>query len=174
MKNYDVISIPVAPHVEKFMSASFGPVYQLSKNDQIGIMILAMLSKKLTDMNPNVKFNIQNQYYQVAVSMNYFKKEGFSLDIAQKKLIGKALDLYFRDIIYSYAIMNYKCHRHEIKQSIITYCEAFNITTEEIDPETLCRDIRRKKTASSPNLITILNQYEPKNESLSAVSNSMN
>lgn len=174
MKNYDVISIPVAPHVEKFMTASFGPVYQLSKNDQIGIMILAMLSKKLTDLNPEVKLNSQNQYYQIAISMNYFQKSGFNLDIAQKKLIGKALDLYFRDIVYSYAIMNYKCHRHEIKQSIITYCEAFNITTEEIDPETLCRDLRRKKTVTSPNLITILSQFEPKNVNLSAVHSSIN
>lgn len=164
MKNFDVIAIPVAPHVQKFMNESYGEVYELSKNDQIGIMILAMLGKKIVDIDPELRLANQSAYYQISISTNTFIKEGFSLDFIQRKLIGKALDLYFRDLLFSHAMMNHRCFRHEIKQSIITYCGAFNITTDDIDPETLCRDIRRRKTANSPNLISKLSQFKPKKE----------
>jgi len=160
-KNFDIISIPVAPHVHKFMTATFGDVYQLSKNDQIGIMILSMLSKTNSTLDPSVDLPSPKSFFQVSISLNYFTKKGFSIDYEQRKMIGKVLDLYFRDIVFSHAVMSNKCFGYEIKKSVINFCEVFGITVDDINPETLCRDLRRKKSADSPNLITVLNQFEP-------------
>lgn len=161
-KSFDVISIPVAPHVHKFMTASFGDVYQLSKNDNVGLMILSMLSKTNATFDSSLDLPAPRNFFQVSISLNYFIKQGFSIDYEQRKMIGKALDLYFRDIVFSHAVMSHKCFGYEIKKSVINFCEAVGITVDDINPETLCRDLRRKKSADSPNLITVLNQFEPK------------
>jgi len=167
MKNFDIISIPVAPHVKKFMLKSFGEIYELTKNDHLGIFIIAMLSKKFTELNPDIKLERQSEYYQVSISMNYFLKEGFSLDFAQKKLMGKAIDLYMRDMVYTHAVLNTTIFGHDNKQGVINFCEALDIATDDIDPETLCRDLRRKKSADAPNLISNLAQFQPKKSSVS-------
>lgn len=160
MKNFDIITIPVASHVKKFMSATFGEVYSLSRNEQIGIMILSMLTKT-SNLDNSLKLSSQREYYHVSISLNYFLKEGFTINLEQRKMIGKALDLYFRDIIYAHAVMTNRRFGFEIKQSVIDCCDAFGISADDIDPETLCRDIRRKKSADSPNLVSVLDKFSP-------------
>lgn len=168
MRNFDTIAIPVAPHVKKFMTAAFDEFYFLSKNDHIGIMILSMLTKS-PELDASLKLPKQTEFYHVKVSLNYVAKNGFSIDFEQRKMIGKALDLYFRDIVYSHAIMANKCFGFEIKQSVIDCCDAFGISVDDINPETLCRDIRRKKTADSPNLVSVLDKFKPEKQRMSAV-----
>lgn len=164
MKGFATFEIPVAPHVRKYLIHKFGDSYEVSQLDLLGMMIIPLLSKplkvcriekkSLTDSN-------KSTLYTVSISYEYFERQGFYLEVDQLKLIGRACDKYFREMLFAHVSVNSRTQPKQRMKSIIDFCEAHGISVEDIDPRTLYRNFYRKKegepASSPPNPAVILN-----------------
>jgi|SRR5690606_26111660 len=155
MKGFATFEIPVAPHVKKYLTHKFGACYEVSQLDLLGMMIIPLLSKPvkvnkridkktLTDSN-------KSMLYSISISYEYFEKQGFYLEVEQLRLIGRACDKYFREMLFSHVLVNSKNQSKKQMKSIIDFCEAHEINVEDIDPRTLYRNFYRKKEGKAGN-----------------------
>ena len=146
MKEFCTFKIPVAPHVKKFLSSSIGEKYSVSQDDFLGMMITPLFTKKQKIHRRELSDSKKTVFYEMSISYEYFEKQGCFLSLEQHRLIGRMLDKYFRDMLYNHVLIYVSKHPGSHKKAIVDFCESFQITVEDIDPETLYKDFYRKKS----------------------------
>lgn len=154
MKGFATFHIPVAPHVKKYLVHKFGPSYHVSQLDLLGMMIIPLLSKPIKVNRIDKKSltdSTKCELYDISISYEYFEKQGFYLEVEQLRLIGRACDKYFREMLFSHVSVNSRNQPKKRMKSIIDFCEAHEINVEDIDPRTLYRNFYRKKESKPGN-----------------------
>lgn len=156
MNRFATFEIPVAPHVYKFLASKYGEVYKVSQTDLLGMMIIPYLTKKVNVVKKSTERKITDQTktktYTIAISYDYFVRQGFYLSYDQLKFLGRIADRYFREVLFSHVAITAIDNPKSQMKSIVNFCEAYNIGVEDIDPRTLYRDFYRKREDLHQNL----------------------
>lgn len=148
MKGFATFQIPVAPHVKKFLTVSFGKIYHVSSVDLLGMMLIPLFSKEIKinkKSDTNLTDSIKSNIYTISISYEYFERQGCYLSHDQIRMIGRTFDKYFREMLYTHMLVYSKNHPKKQKKCIVDFCETYGIDVEDIDPDTLYRDFYRKK-----------------------------
>lgn len=137
------ITLPVAPHVKKFLLIWYGPDYILTLNDSLGKSIHALLRKKINSVKGTRQ--IKEPFYTIKVPASKIQREGCVIHTNNLYLISEQFDKYFRDIIFYYAMINASCNEGKYKESLRQALAFFDITEDDISLESLYRDFTRKR-----------------------------
>lgn len=143
--SFATFNIPVAPHVKKYLTSTFGEGYKVSQNDFLGMMITPLFTNEVKVNKNELVDRRKNTYYPISISYDLFQKQGCFLSPHQSKLIGRMLDKYVREMLFTHVLIYVKNHPNNHKQAILNFCTVFEINAEDIDPQTLYRDFYRKK-----------------------------
>lgn len=146
MRGFASFQIPVAPHVKKFLVSNYGENYLVSQTDLLGLMLIPFFSKEIkVNRGRKLTDSMKSELYTISISYDYFERQGCFLSHEQIKLIGRTLDKYFRELLFSHIEVYSVNHPKRQKQCIVDFCKVNGITIEDIDPDTLYRDFYRKK-----------------------------
>ena len=156
MKGFATYDIPVSPHVRKYLVNKFGEDYEVSQLDLLGMIIILMLSKKFKVNKKPAKItdSHKSEVYRISISYEYFEKQGFYLELEQLRLIGRACEKYFREMLFGHVLVNSLDQPKHRMKSIVQFCEAHNISIEDVDPMTLYRGFYRQNEAGKVNKTT--------------------
>lgn len=155
-ENSFMLSIPVAPHVYKFLNSLFGEFYYLSMGDSLGSFIIGMLQKEQKMLYYSLKPIKEKKMYKIVASNSIYEKQGIQLNEREIRYIGVVVDNYFREQCFSTAIFAKQQYGKEIAVSIRDFCQFYNITDEDINYESLYRHFFRKRDENFPNFVSNL------------------
>lgn len=156
MKNLFTLPVPVYLYVKKYLRTIYGEAYEISVTDSIGIYLSTMLQKEPKHIDWEIKISSKSDYYTVCFGQKIFEKQGFAVNNKELKYMGELLDKYFREQCYSFILHDSLDREDHYKDSLRNFLKVYQITDEELDPDTLYKDFMRKKNANSPNPIANL------------------
>lgn len=156
MKDLFTLPIPVYSYVKKYLNTLHGEIYIISLNDSIGVFLSTMLEKDAKHINYQLKVSEKTTLYTVAFSEKILQRQGFTTTPKKRKYIGDLLDKYFREQCYSFILHDSVGKKDNYKTSLKNFLKVYDITDEELDPESLYKDFMRRKNGKSQNYVSKL------------------
>lgn len=150
------ITIPTKSYIKKYLEISFGSNIKLTERNWLGVIILNVLKRK-TFKNPNYDFKKYNYSYDGEITFQIdidkiYRNGAFILN-AQKYYINKSIDQIFKDELVKQALINHKNFEIDFKTSILSILEAYDITEDELNYETLRKYFDRNKNRFENRMI---------------------
>lgn len=139
------LKIPTKSYLRKYVAASFGDNIKLSERNWLGIIILNIVKRKTFHNNYDFK-DIDGKYpieLPVKMSVAQSSRHGCVLLPTQIYYINLALDNFFKSEIIKQALINHSAYGIDFKVSIQNMLDAYDITDEELDYQTIRKYFNR-------------------------------
>lgn len=108
-------------------------------------MILGILRKKTNKQISAPKNKDRLMPYTIKMSLSMFEKEGCHIFEQDQILIAKTINIWFREQMYTNAVINNLAKGIPYKESIINFLEVYGITEDELPLGSVLKDFGRKK-----------------------------
>lgn len=137
------VSLPVQPHVLKYLSFKYGPSCTYSNNLSIAPLVRATISEPTKS---NIKSFPVLHYYDIVLTEHYLNK--FDVVYSRHKIFqfNADADSRFREELYQFMILNNDIYGIKYKTSFRDFLNALGITENDIKFETLLKDFQRKRS----------------------------
>ncbi len=140
------IEIPTKSYLRKFIAVGFGSDIKLTERNWIGVLVLNILKRK-TFKNPSYDYKRYNFTYNDSltfkVHLDKTYRYGCVLLDPQKYYINRSIDGIFKDEIIKQGLINQSAYNIDFKTSILNILEAYDITEEELNYETIRKHYNR-------------------------------
>lgn len=139
------IEIPVKSYLKKYIEASFGGNIKLSERTWIGIIIYNVIKRKTFKNNYDYKpiGKDINAKMQFKISSDKSYRYGCVLLPTQIYYINLALDNLFKGEIVKQALINQSNYNIDFKTSILTILDAYDITEDELNYQSIRKYFNR-------------------------------
>ncbi|MGQ1944433.1 hypothetical protein ACT4RS_05265 [Ornithobacterium rhinotracheale] len=139
------IELNIPPYLHKYLSRLYGKYLYADFKTPFGVMILGILRKK-TNKQINAPKNKDNLMpYTIKMSLSMFEKEGCHIFEQDQIIIAKTINIWFREQMYTNAVINNLAKGIPYKESIVNFLEVYGITEEELSIDAVLKDFGRKK-----------------------------
>ncbi|MBQ0907471.1 hypothetical protein KBJ98_02015 [Flavobacterium sp. F-328] len=135
------ITIPVKPHIKKYISIRYGTEHTLTKKSLIGILLFNVLDKKTE--KPNQNFKEYSEKYLIHISPQYFYEKGFSIPLRKRRFLAICLEKLFIEDFYAYvdiSVSNMNCTAVEAMR---IFFKQYSISEDEIKFYSFYRQYQR-------------------------------
>jgi len=139
------IEIPIKSYLKKYIEVSFGENIKLSERTWIGIIIYNVIKRKTFKNNYDYKPVSEdiNAQMQFKISSDTSYRYGCILLPTQIYYINSALDGLFKGEIVKQALINQNNYGIDFKTSILTILDAYDITEDELNYESIRKYFNR-------------------------------
>lgn len=144
-----ILNIPVPTYLYKYLTVLYGTPYKPTMYDELGVMILSSLERKVTC--PDIlelktwKGKEIDKFFVVQISLSQFERKGFYLFNEKIHQIQTFIDNQFRLNMYRNAAINFHQLKIPYKDSILSFLSSYGITEEDFSYESIRKDFNRKK-----------------------------
>lgn len=142
------LQIPLPTYLYKYLMALYGPEYQPTMYDDLGILILNLLERKTahdTTCLKKWKHRPVDKIFVIHLSLSQFERKGFFIFNEKIQHIQSFIDHHFRSAMYRNALLNYKNFNIPYKDSILSFLKSYDISEEDFPYESIRKDFNRKK-----------------------------
>lgn len=135
-----VISIPVKPHVKKYLIKRYGTTHQVSKKTFIGLFLLQLLEKKIEKQEKDIPNNFT---YEIEVPEYYFNTKGYSVDTKKLKFLGICLEKLFVEDCNSFIDNELLKGDSNAKKAIKLFFCIYGIDENDLNLDSVYRNYQR-------------------------------
>lgn len=137
--------LPVPAYLKKYLITLYGEMMKPTHHDEFGAFILNTLEKK-SNHDYTLKSIPNDTTYAVRLNYHIFQNNGCLLSTRKERIIVRALDDKFRNMLFSQAVINKTSFNIPYKETIIAVLKSYGITEDELSYSTIRKDFNRKKT----------------------------
>ncbi|CEN54436.1 hypothetical protein [Capnocytophaga canis] len=142
------LNIPLPAYLYKYLTALYPTPYQPSQRDELGLVILTALERKMTTEGCSElktwKGKSITHSFPVELSLSQFEKKGFYIFNDKIHYMQTFIDNHFRNSLYRTAVINYNHFNIPYKDSILTFLATYGIDEEDFPYESIRKDFNRK------------------------------
>jgi hypothetical protein len=138
---YISISIPVKPHVKKYIEVKYGETHTLTTKSFLGLLLFNVLDKNAPVLDHDFK-NFGDQY-EIKISRQYLYENGYNVSTVKRKFLSVCLEKLFVEEFYQFVDIHVSSIRLSAAQSIRLFLEKYNLTENEINYETMYKKYQR-------------------------------
>lgn len=135
-----VISIPVKPHVKKYLIKRYGESHTITKKTFLGVFISGLLHKKIEkqdyETNGFEKFNF-------SISTDFLYKKGHTISIHHKKYIGRCFEMLFFEDFYIFVDNELLKGSGNALKAVKLFLKSYNLTENELKLDSMYRNYQR-------------------------------
>lgn len=139
--DYISISIPVKPHVKKYISLRYGTEHTLTKKSLLGILIFNILDKKTK--KPDRGFLDYKEKYVIQISRQYFYESGFSITLKKRRFLAICLEKLFIEDFYSYVDIAVSKMNYTAVEAMRVFFAQYEISEDEVKFYSMYRQYQR-------------------------------
>jgi hypothetical protein len=136
---YITIEIPVKSHVKAYLAKKYGTSHRVSKKTFLGLLLLELIHKKVHPpqrKKPDI-------FYSLEIPEYYFNTRGFQLDDDKAVFLSACLERLFMEEFRQYVDMQLAQGLLNAYQSVVKFCDFYEITEDDIKVESLYRNYQR-------------------------------
>ncbi len=141
------IELPVPAYLHSYLTTVYGKDYKVSATDDLGILILNVLSKKYDYYKYNREYDKNSSRYTITMSISTLEKHGCNITQQKINQINKHIDSSFRTSLFRAAIINKEYFNIQYKETINAILNSFNIDEADLSYSTIRKDFNRKKNS---------------------------
>lgn len=135
-----VISIPVKPHVKKYLIKRYGDYHTITKKTFIGVFISGLLNKKI-DKQDYVTHGFEK--FNFSISSDFFYKKGHSISIHHKKYIGRCFEMLFFEDFYLFVDNEILKGNGNALKAVRLFLKSYNLSENELKLDSMYRNYQR-------------------------------
>lgn len=135
------ITIPVKPHIKKYISVRYGVEHTLTKKSLLGILLFNILDKKTP--RPSQNFTVFSEKYTIQISKQYFYERGFEISKRKKQFLAICLEKLFIEDFYSHIDISVSKMGLTAAESMRFFLDQYEITENEVKYESLYKKYQR-------------------------------
>lgn len=133
------VQIPVEPHVQKYLSARYGPAHIAGKTTFLGLEVLSALQKRYEKPDKSIAWHF---YYPVYITARYVNFNGHTIPRNNLQHLGIAMGLLFDEDMKRHLdliVSNGGKALPELK----AWLQLHNITEDDVKVESLYKNYQR-------------------------------
>lgn len=137
------ISIPVEPHVKRFLAKRYGPVHTATKVTFIGMEVLqALTSEYERPYLPPEKKIIYSDEYKVLIPERYFNANGHTVSMNNLLHLGNSMGRLFTETMFDNLDMQINEGTHGL-EALRRFLKFYNIAEDDVKFESLYKAYQR-------------------------------
>lgn len=137
---YISITIPVKPHVKKYIEVKYGETHTLTTKTFLGLLLFNVLDKNAPELDHD--FKSFGEQYEIKISRQYLYENGFNVSTVKRKFLSICLEKLFIDEFYEFVDIHLSVGTSAAK-SIRLFFEKNNLTENEINYESMYKKYQR-------------------------------
>jgi hypothetical protein len=141
------ISIPVKPHVKKYMSFRYGNEHTFSKNSLLGILLIHVLDKKVP--KSNFVFKDYKENYPILISEQYYYRHGCEIPLKKRRYLALCLEKIFTEDLHLFIDFGMSEFSLSAAECIRKFFKKYEITENEVKYESVYRSFQRYKSENN-------------------------
>ncbi|MDV6167907.1 hypothetical protein R1T16_05685 [Flavobacterium sp. DG1-102-2] len=148
------ISIPVEPHVKKYLMKKYGSTYTASKTSFLGLEVLQALSGEYEKPYvPSEQAAELKHSYKVFIPERYFNSNGHTVSINNLQHLGEVVTKNFMETMCQYLDMMVDQGKLAMPE-LRTFLHYYHISEEDVKLESLYKTYQRhcKGSIKSPKI----------------------
>lgn len=133
------IEIPVEPHVQKYLTARYGPTYTAGRTSLIGVEVLNSLTRKYEKPEKSIPWKF---YYPVYITERYMNHNGHTISRNNLQHLGIVLGLLFSEDLKRHLDLKLRDGAKALPE-LKAWLQLHNITEDDVKVETLYKTYQR-------------------------------
>lgn len=150
-----IIELPTKSYLRKYVEKSFPGDLKLTERSWLGVLVLNVLKRK-TFKDPNYIFHGTTNNFDdsLLLKVDLDKSSRYGCILMQKQIvyINRCIDQIFKAEVIKMALINQYNYEIDRKTSIINVLDAYDITEEELNYQTIRKEFNRKHKQYRLNL----------------------
>lgn len=144
------IDIPVSKAAKKYLTSQFGDRFEVSPVSQLGITILALLSKTPQSVRNEYTGVKYPERYSLYITEEQMNRDGCWLTKKSMMIIASQIEQDMRDFLFKHTLLIARSQPSMYKETMRNALDAFNITEEDLSLSAIMKDFDRKKDSQLP------------------------
>ena len=140
------LQIPTKSYIKKYIAVMYGDNFKLSHTTAFGIIVLNILKRK-TYKNPNYDYKKLKQNFDASITCRAHLDKAYRYGIVllepQKYHLFRAVDEMMKYELVKQALINQSNYGIDFKTSILNILEAYDITEDELDYQSIRKYFNR-------------------------------
>ncbi|NKI28248.1 hypothetical protein HCG49_16970 [Arenibacter sp. 6A1] len=153
------VNVPLKSYLTKYLSQKYGGSHCVTRRSWLGKYIVDVLDKQYRRKPVNLS---KESYYQLNIPPSIVNREGFSFSSVKQKSLEEMIEKVFRNDMYGYIEVSMgadlkfinpehnSLNKQSTVQAINQFLRFYNISEDELSPESIYRDFFRHKKVTNP------------------------
>lgn len=137
------VTIPVKPHVKKYLSARYGKQHTMSKKSLIGTLLFHILDKQTPKATKDL--SDFNEKYSILIPEYYFKSRGHSIGWKKKQYLAICFEkIFFEDMLLFIDLAKTEMTCKPI-EAMRRFLKKYGIDETDVNFDSVYRQYQREK-----------------------------
>lgn len=157
------LNIPLKPYLTKYLVQKYGNTHTVSRNSWLGNYVIELLTKQYRKHKAIQK---TETYFTIEIPLTIMKESGFDISTDKLRRLEIMIDKVFRNDLDSYIAVSIGCelkyyneqfsslNKQNVVKAIEQFLGFYNITEDELSPDTIYRDFYRSKKSDKPENVS--------------------
>lgn len=145
-----IIPIAIKPYLKKYLAKDFDiNPFEISRANPYGLYLLNSLKPADSKQDMELDQKVHSETLTTVLGEKYWIERGHVISKSQQYYFNKSVDYFFREEMYKYIWMRIG-PKGSLNQAIVTFCEHYGITEDDLALKTIQKwQERRTRRASA-------------------------